>query len=300
MPPRWVSAAIILGWIASVAWLFRWEIWPLLEPGAPPPYTIDLVDEAQNSKQRIRWRVTQNGRDTLVAHTYVVHRPKQNDFTLHAEFEERRAPMPVAHPRHEAGADNANKGKSPPYTIHHMTSAYRVNPDGQLLGLEIEMDFRMALLDFDVRIWGDVQDGKFAPHYEMTTPRPLNFSSPPVAVSSQGSVVMPLHPVNKIRGLKLGQQWRVPFFDPIADSIASLTPGHEGHARFLRAKVRPQVEILRWNGSDTRCLVIDYQEEDASEDDPITAETWVNEADAHVLKQAANLSGNQWVMIRDQ
>jgi hypothetical protein len=298
MPPRWVSAAILAGWIASAIWLFRVELWPSLEPGAPPPFTIDLVEEAQTAKLPIRWRVTQNGKSSLIARTSVEHRVKENDFTLLAVFEPRRIPDEDRNIEDEGG--EKKKQAPPPYTISRMSSEYRVTPEGQLLGLEIEMDFipRTAPLEFKVRVWGEVHDGQFAPHYELKSPRQLSFSPPPVRVSSQGSVVMPLHPVNRIVGLKTGQEWRVPMFDPIADSMASMSGG-EGGVHFLKAKVRPQIEILRWSGGDVRCLVIDYHEENEFKEDHLSAETWVREADGLVVKQVAYVSGSRWEMVRE-
>ena len=109
---------------------------------------------------------------------------------------------------------------------------------------------------------------------------------------------MPLHPVNRISGLKPGQEWRVPVFDPVSDSMASLTGG-AGEVRFLRAKVRPQTEMLLWTNAETPCLVVDYQEENARKEDKMTAETWVRAADGLVLKQVADLSGTRWEMTRE-
>jgi hypothetical protein len=289
MPPRWVSAAIIVGWIASAVWLFRLELWPSLEPGAPPPFTIDLIEEAQTTKVPITWHVTQNGQYTLNAKTSVEHRVKENDFTLRAVFTPRS-------PQEEGDKLPAESQK---ISIESLNSAYRVTPDGQLLDLEITMKFvYKKTLECEMRVWGEVSNGQFTPHYEITSPSSLKMSLPPVPVSSQGSVVMPLHPVNRITGLKPGQEWRVPVFDPVSDSMASLTGG-AGEVRFLRAKVRPQTESVLWNRVDTPCLVVDYQEENEHKDDKMTAETWVRAADGLVLKQIANLSGTRWEMIRE-
>jgi hypothetical protein len=289
MPPRWVSAAIIVGWIAAAAWLFRLEIWPSLEPGAPPPVAIDLLDEAQATKAPIRWRVMQNGRYTLNAQTSVEHRAIEDDFTLHAEFKER------------PGSEGTQKIR-----IHSMTSAYRVTRKGHLLDLEIKMAFDSPAFHIpcDLRIWGEVRNGEFLPHYEILSPIQKTIKLRAVAVSSQGSVVLPLHPLNRLNGVRAGQKWRVPVFDPVSDSLAvsnpltALTDG-DAEVHFLRAVVRPQTETLPWQGGDTPCLVIDYQEEGQHGDDKMTAETWVRAADGLVLKQVAVLSGTRWEMIRE-
>jgi hypothetical protein len=288
MPPRWVSAVIIAGWIAAVGWLFRVEIWPSLEPGAPPPYTIDLVDEAQTEKVPIRWIVSHNDEKVMVARTSVEHRGRENDFTLRAIYE----------PRNLQGVE-LNEGSLVKITMRHMISAYRVTPEGQLLGVEAEIDLDAEVFRCTVRISGEVHGGEFAPNLEVQLPgRQLARKLQPVRVSSQGSVVMPLHPVNRINGLRLGESWRVPVFDPVSDSLTTIGGG-DGRVRFLRARIRPQVEIMNWNRADVRCLVIDYQEESAFQDDRITAETWVSAEDGRVLKQVAKLSDGKWVMERE-
>jgi hypothetical protein len=292
MPPRWVSAAVVAAWVASAAWLFRQELWPSLEPDAPPPFTIDLVEEAQTEKVPIRWRVTRDGAPVLTARTSVAHRSKENDFTLRAVFEQREA-LPDPH----------HKPAPAPYRVRRMTSAYRVTPEGRLLDVDVQIAIEMIdnlPLDIDARVGGEVAGGQFRPHYEIETPkRKFAGSLPPVAVSSQGSVVMPLHPVGRIGGLKAGQAWRVPVLDPLGEALGSLGGGGAGRVRFLRAAVRPRAEVIHWNGADTRCLVIDYEEENQFQDDKMSARTWVREADGLVLKQEAELSGNTWVMTRE-
>jgi hypothetical protein len=296
MPPRWVSAAVIAAWVASAAWLFRQELWPALEPDAPPPFTIDLVEEAQTEKVPIRWRVTRDGAAVLTARTSVSHRSKENDFTLRALFEPR-----------EGLPEPGRKPAPPPYRIRRMTSAYRVTPEGRLLDVDVQIAlaeakiFRQTIpIDGDARVWGEVVRGQFRSHYEVESPLgKFAGSLPPVAVSSRGSVVMPLHPVSRIGGLKPGQAWRVPVIDPLGEALGSFAGGGAGRVRFLRARVRPQAEALRWNGGDTRCLVIDYEEENQFTDDRMSARTWVREADGLVLKQEAGLSGNNWVMTRE-
>src|SRR4051794_23861426 len=58
MPSRWVCLLILATWFVTMGRLFYLEIWPWLQPDIPPPYTIDLIDEArQHTKTVIRWTV---------------------------------------------------------------------------------------------------------------------------------------------------------------------------------------------------------------------------------------------------
>jgi hypothetical protein len=290
MPPRWVCAAVVVAWVAASAWLFRREVWQHFERDAPPPFAIDLIEETQSEKTPLRWRVERNGSPAFVARTSVSHRPKENDFTLHALFE----------PINEMAGGNE---KFPRIRIERMASSYRVTPEGQLLGLDVKMagDFQRdeakAAVPFEVRVWGDVRGGMFAPHVELTSDlwpsAGARFAPPPVAVSAQGAVLMPLHPINRLSGLRPGQRWRVPVVDP----LASLTGG-DGSVRFLRAAVRPKAETRRWGGADVSCLVVDY-DGGSSGDEKISASTWVREADGLVLRQEAEVSGEKWVMQRE-
>src|SRR5262249_20252383 len=229
--------------------------------------------------------------------TSVAHRSKENDFTLRAVFEPR-----------EALPDPNRKPAPAPYRVRRMTSAYRVTPEGRLLDVDVQIavTFETTVrgqtiqVDGDGRVWGEVDHRQFRAHLEVESPAgKFAGELPPVSVSSQGSVVMPLHPVGRIGGLKAGQTWRVPVLDPLGEALGSLGGGGAGPVRFLRAAVRPRAEVIHWNGADTRCLVIDYEEENQFQDDRTSARTWVREADGLVLKQEAELSGNTWVMTRE-
>src|SRR5258708_38957647 len=85
MPHRWLAVLIVLFWLTTSGVFFWHEYWPYLEPGAPPPFAIDLVDEAQNSVF-IRWDVSHNGERILTANTNVEHTAEENTFTLIADF----------------------------------------------------------------------------------------------------------------------------------------------------------------------------------------------------------------------
>src|SRR5262245_58802762 len=73
MPPRQLTVAIVVGWLASSGWLFHRELWPNLRPGEPPPYTIDLADEAQRHDIpiAIRWAILRGGQPIGQLHTTV-------------------------------------------------------------------------------------------------------------------------------------------------------------------------------------------------------------------------------------
>jgi hypothetical protein len=290
MPRAWLMFLIVSFWLTTSAIFFWREYWPYLEPNAPPPYAIDLVDEARNY-QPVRWNVSRSGKPILVATTNIAHNPKANDFTLTAKYE----PVPNAPP------DNFQN-----LTITRMTSSYRVDPDGKLLGVNATVDgaFQFSLtggksqekIKGNAEVGGEVTNGYFAGHYEIQLNEVYHKKGnlPPVEVSSQGSVLLPLHPVNKVRNLRPRQTWRMPLVDPLGDAMAALVPGSQPATTTLFAKVLPQTVVFDWkNHGQHECYVIEYTNDDFS------ARTWVRVSDELVLQQEATLAGDQWILERE-
>src|SRR4051794_21174366 len=57
MPPRSVVVAVVVFWLAVMAWLVKREVWPRLAPGEPPPFAVDLLDSTQSLILPTRWNV---------------------------------------------------------------------------------------------------------------------------------------------------------------------------------------------------------------------------------------------------
>src|SRR5260370_40827114 len=70
MPPRWLTLSIFALWIFMTGWLFVRDYWPQLQPGQPPPFRIDLADEAQNNIP-VRWSIFKDGKGRGYARTWV-------------------------------------------------------------------------------------------------------------------------------------------------------------------------------------------------------------------------------------
>ncbi len=285
MPTRWLTLLIVLFWLTTSVMLFRQSYWPYLQPNSPPPFAINLLDEA-SSPADVHWKVLHNGKQVLTAQTAIQHRPHENDFILRAVFKPFTAQPP-------------NRPLEPQsMKIEGMTSEYRVNPEGQLLGLKVELAVTYTVIGLTkppvenlvaVAVEGDVTNGQFAGRYQFEFQGIVHKGKlEPVPVAAQGSVLMPMHPVTYVRGLRPGQTWRVPSIDPLAALVPAGRPDST-----LNAKVLRETQRLKWNGKEVDCLVIEYTNEEMS------AHTWVRREDDVVLRQEVTLSGDTWVMERE-
>src|SRR5437879_4167388 len=86
MPPRTFIVGIVAFWTFMTGWLFVRELWPRLQTGQPPPYRIDLADEAQNNIP-VRWSIfkdSENPRGYI--RTWVNLGDRDDTFVLADEF----------------------------------------------------------------------------------------------------------------------------------------------------------------------------------------------------------------------
>lgn len=295
MPSRPLVLAITLLWIATTGWLFYRDLWPRLRPGQPPPYTIDLADEALRKGPKIAWNVFRGEKKVGVAETWLKYCEPDDTFEMHSKVK------------------RLEWGQLGLFYIQllEMSGMYRITRDGLLRDLVADATisgqgigpFQGLQARAQARVEGKVKNSYFTPRVEIelngsTLALPLE----PIEVSSQGGVLNPLHPINRVLGLKKGQHWQMPLVNPLNDSLVALLKkdpvaelllhGQSGR-RILQVDVLPDTKLLSWKGQDVRCLVIDYQGDD------LTARTWVREDDGTVLRQEVAFWGDQVVMVRD-
>jgi hypothetical protein len=320
MPSRWLRWFIVFFWMATTSWLFWHDLWPRWQPGEPPPFLIDPVEEVQGPPMQIYWTVQrQHGDKTesiFRASTWVHYQRDEDTYTLHASLDVAR--VPNLQPVHVARVFKIDKIDSS-YCVdragqlHSLEATVTVTPQLERLGSEkyllLSKIFRSQQPQeqtassnshpLELSLWGEVHDNQFFAHCRADAKgsalaKPFQFDLPPTAVSHTGSVVMPLHPVNHIRGLRLGQSWRQPLVDPLRDAFASL-PGFSGGVRWLQARVLPQLEPLKLEDHETSCKVIEY----TNEENEMVGRTWVEQDSERVLQQEAILDEGHWIMTRD-
>jgi len=275
-------------------WLVYRDLWPRLQPGEPPPYTIDLADEASASVQKTFWTLFRDGVNVGDLQTGVNYRDEDDTFEIPASLKLRFF--------------------SPNLTDRDVKieSMYRVTREGELRELAADGEVRVPIFgNISAHLDGSVKDQMLTQHFQLIAPEGREFrpTLKPVPVSHHGSVFNPFQPVNKVRGLRLGQRWRLPMVDPLFDivkaAVSSAVPGFElPGLPVLEAEVLPTLQVLPSlqlkrpekgppRRSGVSCLVIQYTS------DEISARTWVRESDGMVLRQEATQHGDTWILDRD-
>ena len=285
MPSRWVCLTIVLFWLGFNGYLLYHDLLPRLLPGRPPPFTIDLVEEAQTRRPTTDWSVLRDDEPVFRARTAVAN-PAHDVFELTSEF------TPI--------------GKADPPPIHRilvkrMASRYRVNSAGDLLGLAVTIEgspenqlLQFVAKSFTVKIDGTVEAGKLASRVKLELPdREVSLDLPAVTLPQGGSVLLPLHPVNRIRGLRGGDSWTMQVFDPLEAALGAMLKMNV-EARLVRARVTEAAEPFTWNRRQgVECLVIHY------EGDGLKAKTWVGKERGQVLCQEVHFDNQRLLMYRD-
>jgi hypothetical protein len=283
-----VTLLIVAFWLAASGWFFWREVWPSLRAGDPPPYTIDLIEEARQLP--IHWDVLQDGKKVGKAVTQIKYNPADDTFALEGKAE-------LTQLFGELKAE--------------VLSTYHVTRAGDLQGVNADATLSLPAHGYAVtgHVECPVRDGFFRPEGRVNLlgqQQELKFD--PVEVSGRGNVLNPLHPVNRIDGLRPGRSWQVSQFnpmavlasariegkngnDPLVQTLTSLLRGQE-QFRKLNATVLEGTQPLTWDDHEERCLVVEYRDADVS------ARTWVRQKDGTVLQQEVGLGGDRLVLKR--
>lgn len=289
MPNRAVCLFIVVFWLVATTWFVRREIAPRFYSEAPPPFVIDFSDEAVRSPLPVRWSLTRNGQRLSPAQTVVQYRPEDDTFTLTSiiwKFE-------------------LLKIRDTSITVEPFKSHYHVTRSGELLGIENDVQIGVGTDKVHIVIAADVQDGWATPRCKVESPWG-NFEPKldPMPIAS-GGMLNSMHPIHRINGLRVGQHWRIPQIDPLADvqraAIEAIARSYLGNSmpklptwdrKMLTAEVTgPQ--LLEWTGREHACYVVEYR------GDGLIGRTWVRVSDGLVLRQEAFGGGDELIMQRE-
>lgn len=308
MPPRAITLAVLLFWLTTTGYFVYRQVRPLLVRGEPPPFAIDLLDEATDRKNL--WDVFRNDKRVGKAETWIQYRKDDDQFELFSRF------------------DLSDVGFKLPAEIK-VRNVYRITRGAELREVQTKVWILPPLagmkLDGDEpddsaahavgEVGGPVRDSRIEPTGSVTVAgrrRALRFDSVPL--TGRGSVLNPLHPVHRLRGLRPGREWSVPLFDPmvvlsgirfedegkndpiiaLAGPLISRMLRDEGGAKFrsLHAQVLHDPEALGWGTTEIACHVIEYRSGD------MTARTWARQRDGLVLQQEVRFLGDRMTLKR--
>ena len=297
MPPRTIVGLILVFWLFSIAYLVYREYWPWWRTNAPPPFLVELADEAEPLVAH--WSI-QRGDQKVGSAITTMTCLKDNTIELSStinnfEFNVHVPPFPPV------------SVKVP--TLHTMQ---RVTRDGQLVSVRSRLQLHvMALglkLEFKASLTGRVRDGKL--YATSTLDSPLGRSEhelEPIDMQ-MGNVLNPMQPIAKVR-VRPGQHWKMSNVDPLGEafnlSIQHLLGQLSKESKPIKLKVQTPKVLLARVASEPRtwsfetrsvsCHVIEYK----SEDDSISGSTWVAVESGMVMRQEIVHLGERLVMERD-
>jgi hypothetical protein len=294
MPSRPVTLVIVAFWLFTAGWFVVRDIGPFGRTGDPPPYTIELSDEAMRTIVPDRWTCTLNGRKIGTVRTVLAYEPRDDTFEFRAKCPEivfLEADLPLAgHVRVlvKDYDDRVRVTREGELRAMETSATLTVEGIGPLLAAKVELAAEVRRGRLERRALLEARGiGRYAPTLKSTDP-------------PRGTVLNPMHPVPKITGLRPGQTWRQPLTDPRTDilraALAQLpvkVPLLPEAPAALTALVLPEPRTLDWNGSQL-CFVIEYRG-----DEDYVARTWVRISDSAVLRQEAGAHGETVVLQRE-
>jgi len=287
LPSRVTVIGIFAFWCLSLGWFVRKELAPTWGASHAPPYAIELADEAIRQAVPVVWTVHRNGEFLTTATTRVEYVEPDDTFRLSCEI--RKFDL-VA-------------GRSLAVTVNDLRNVYRVSRAGELLAMQTDVAVTAGGSRFDLMMSAEVKDGRAWTRCAVRSPWG-SFEPTPVQVNvSASGMLNPLHPVQRVRGLRPGQRWSMPLVDPLADALRvaleRFVQDTLGGPRLRFPGPRTLVaEVtgprgLEWNGREHDCYVIEYGGDD------YRAATWVRVRDGLVLRQEAGSNGDEFVLQRN-
>lgn len=299
MPSRMISAVIVLFWAATLGWFGYRELWPYWAAHEAPPFVIDLADEATVNNE-VLWHIYREPargaapEEIGLARTYLRHINDDDTFELSSEMVEVQLLKSVRVPS--------------------LVNRYRVTRSGELRSVSAEGKLEVSFLRLPITgqatVSAVVRDGRLVRTAKIKVPA-LGTIEPKLedVAAPRGSVLNPLHPVSRIKGLSPGRRWKMPIVDPLADMIgptinaASKQVTDSGKPLGIKLPESPRelsAEVLRelvkigYERGEHDCYVIEYRGKDA---EPV-ARTFVRVSDGLVLRQEASSMSERFYLER--
>jgi hypothetical protein len=263
MESRWFNVVVVVFWASTMSWLFITKILPPLKKGEPPNFLSVLAAE-QAEPEEVRWRIQWDQRNIGFASHKVVHL-RNGDAEIMSRVSIDQLPVKnMLPPPLQSQVLEALGGEAPVQL--NWSSRLNVDVMGRLSG------FRST-----VRI-GTVEGSTLQVQATLTGAVPLRTS---LHLPSDALLGDALSPQSYLPGLRLGQEWTVPVFNPLRPDSAM---------EVLQATV-PRDEWMIWNGEPVEARIVEFRSDPGAvsdSDGQVRARLWVAPA-GKVLKQEVRI-----------
>lgn len=280
---RWFSATVVILWLATMSWLVKEKVLPLLLVGEPP--SIGKVIAAQREKPVVGWHVQFHGRQVGWA--------LADTKTLSSGLTEVRGRVHFDTLR----IDEMMPGWLQPISrlIGSSTDSLQFDARNVLtidaLGHQVRFDSTLRFDPWDevIAVHGTVEGGQAELQVRLRdrAAEPVIVSLPSDALLSDA---FSPQPQTELPGLRAGQTWTVPVYSPLWPD--------KNKSEILRATVEDRQPIV-WNGEGVSAWLVVFRSESASGSGRSMprAKLWVRQ-DGAVLQQEAMLFGSNVTFVR--
>ncbi|MFL5329866.1 MAG: hypothetical protein ACJ8C4_13230 [Gemmataceae bacterium] len=289
MPSRSATLVIVLFWLATTGWYLARDVLPYYASDAPPPYVIDLADEALRQKVPVRWAFSRNGVFLGTLKTSIEYREADKSADESFQFD-----------CNMKGDIHIAKIGEYDVALTDFHDAYRVTRTGELLGTDSDVSFSVSGMLCRLQIRSEIRNGEAALNCRISYPGGvIKPELDPMPVSRAG-VLNAMHPVHRILGVKPGMRWRAPMVDSITQVqhfvfeqlLRKIGLNLPSAARVLTAEVTGPHEF-RWRDRSVLCHIIEYR------GDEYTARSWIRTTDGAVLRQTASANDVEFALERE-
>lgn len=298
MPPRSIVGLIVVFWLSSIAFLIYREYWPWWRTDAPPPFLVELADEAEPLVAH--WSI-QRGDQKVGSSITTMTCLKDNTIELSSTINNFEINLQALHLNVQV-------------RINTLSTVQRVNREGQLLTIRSRLQMHLQVpaigqrVELKAYINGRVRDGKLYATSTLESSLGRSEEELEPITMEMGNVLNPMQPIAKI-SVHPGQHWKMANVDPLGEILvlslqqmlrqvkkdsAPLKLG-VGTPKVMLAEVASEPRLWQFETRSAMCYVIEYK----SEDGAITGSTWVSVDSKMVMRQEVSHLGDKLVMERD-
>jgi hypothetical protein len=266
MPPRLITAAIVLFWLGMTGWLIHREVVPMMLAEASPTIEPDLTDEL--GVPVITWTIYHKEKRAGSAYSQV-RAGGDRSLELHATL----------------------NFAEPFLGVYKLETMHRISDDKQLQAIAIKFELGPKLV-YELR--GEVEDGAMEPRLFQNGVQLKGFELGKVDMTQQASIVTPMNLVNRVRNVREGQTWKITMFDPFRGIKNEFVSQFLKHMTVPALIAEVKVATLDFENQYIPCYKIEYREPGKD----VSASTWVRKIDGLVLQQQSAHLGYDMVLKR--